>query len=421
MTRLSLQLAPKLDIPRRFLAVVPLWGIVGGLLLLLDGTAVAESRWHPATVAVTHVFTLGVLANTLFGSLLQFLPAAMGAALNREAALSLPTWILLNGGTVLLTTGFRASNPALLPIGGMSLAFAFVLLGVMTLPGLLSATHAKLVRAGIAGGIIAGVVTMSLAVLLVGALSGHWQVPHPLVVVANVHATWGIAGWLLLPTASVASIVMPMFQGTAAPPEKARLLWLVATVGTLIIGTVLYCLRGESLVLRIGTTLCATGFAGGVLILQWRSEHRRNPVLREFWATGAGALLVAAVASTFDVDETRVGLLVIAGALPLFTVGMQLQITAFLAWLDLQRRSGGGHRLPSVQRLLDDSLQRRVLRAQQIAGGLVASALVGAAPYLIRAAGLAFAVTFLLLGFAQHTCRRRANEVEFMKHEGASA
>ena len=78
MVRLALERAPDVADPGRFLRSVPAWGARAGLMLLAEGGALLASRWSPATVAVVPVFTLGVLGNALFGSLLQFLPAAAG-------------------------------------------------------------------------------------------------------------------------------------------------------------------------------------------------------------------------------------------------------------------------------------------------------------------------------------------------------
>ena len=81
MPKLRLDQAPPATLPLRFLLAMPCWGMAGGVLLLVDADAALLSRWHPATLALVHVWTLGVLGNAMLGSLLQFLPAAVGASL----------------------------------------------------------------------------------------------------------------------------------------------------------------------------------------------------------------------------------------------------------------------------------------------------------------------------------------------------
>ena len=68
MARLTIERAPAPALPRRFLLCMPWWGMFAGLLLILDGDALLRSRWNPGTLALVHVFTLGVLGN---GTLIQ--------------------------------------------------------------------------------------------------------------------------------------------------------------------------------------------------------------------------------------------------------------------------------------------------------------------------------------------------------------
>ena len=57
----------------------PLFGVLAGLLVLFEGPAALPVRWNPATLALTHLLTLGVLAQVMCGALLQMLPVLAGA------------------------------------------------------------------------------------------------------------------------------------------------------------------------------------------------------------------------------------------------------------------------------------------------------------------------------------------------------
>lgn len=61
MTRLALDQAPAPSLPRRFLLSMPVWGMVAGALLWIDGASALHSRWEPSTLALVHAFVLGVL------------------------------------------------------------------------------------------------------------------------------------------------------------------------------------------------------------------------------------------------------------------------------------------------------------------------------------------------------------------------
>ena len=84
MSALALAGAPPATRPLRFLLTSPLWGVLAGLMLLLD-PLVLGGRWAPPAVALVHVFTLGVLGNAMLGSLLQFLPVAAATPLAKIA------------------------------------------------------------------------------------------------------------------------------------------------------------------------------------------------------------------------------------------------------------------------------------------------------------------------------------------------
>ncbi len=75
LVALALERAPPGSLPKRFLRVVPLWGLCAGVLLWQQGDVLFASRWGSGTLALVHMFTLGVFGNAMLGSLLQFLPA----------------------------------------------------------------------------------------------------------------------------------------------------------------------------------------------------------------------------------------------------------------------------------------------------------------------------------------------------------
>ena len=174
MARLALDQAPAVSLPRRFLLSAPLWGMLAGVLLFVDGGAALRSRWHPATLALMHVFTLGVLGNVMFGSVLQFLPAAAGVRVRGSGLLGKPLHVLFNLGALLLVAGLHQSWRAALLGAAVLLPLAFVLLAAMTLPGLLAAVGQRLLRAGLGVALGFGVLTALLGGALALTLADGW-------------------------------------------------------------------------------------------------------------------------------------------------------------------------------------------------------------------------------------------------------
>ncbi|MEY2159991.1 hypothetical protein [Rhodanobacter sp. FW106-PBR-LB-2-11] len=139
MARLALDRAPAASLPRRFLLSAPPWGMLAGVLLLVDGDALLRTRWQPGTLALAHVFALGVLGNVMFGSVLQFLPAAAGVRVRGGARLGPPLHAAFNLGVLLLVAGLHQGWRGGLLGAGVLLPLAFATLAAMTLPGLVQA------------------------------------------------------------------------------------------------------------------------------------------------------------------------------------------------------------------------------------------------------------------------------------------
>ena len=407
MARLALERAPAASLPQRFLLSAPVWGMLAGVLLIVDADALLRTRWSPATLALVHVFTLGVLGNLMFGSVLQFLPVAAGVRVCGEARGG--AWLhgAFNLGTLALVTGLHAQWPAALALAALVLPAAFGGLGVMTLPGLFVAVGQRLLRAGLGAAIGCAVLTALAGGVLALGLGGWLALP--LARLAGVHASWGVLGWMLLLMASVARVVMPMFQGTGAMPASAQALWSAGVVLGLPVATWL-AWSGVERWLAAVVASHALAFAIAVLWLQWRAPRPGRGALRWSWRAGAWLLVLAALALLQGLrDGVLAGVLGLAIALPLLVTGMAREIIAFIGWIALQRRCGRGLQLPGVQRLLPQRDKTGALLAQLPPAVLLTLAVLWPSPWLARAAGLAVLLAWLVEGWVLDGVRRRAN------------
>ncbi|WEN14541.1 hypothetical protein PY254_15095 [Rhodanobacter sp. AS-Z3] len=405
MTKLRLEQAPIASLPRRFLLTVPLWGVLAGLLLIVDGDAALRMRWQPATLALVHVFTLGVLGNAMFGSILQFLPAAGGVTL--RGGVRCGWWLhgLLNLGALLLVIGMHQRWPLLLLGAAMVLALAFVTLAWMVVPGLLTAVGQPLLRAGFGTALAFALATAVLGCLLALGLAG--QISLPLVRLADVHASWGVLGWVVVLMASVARVVMPMFQGTGTVPVPVQAAWLAGAVSLLGAGAWWHVIGGAGW-LAIGVGVLVLLFAGAVLWLQWRSARLRRGPLVNSWRAGMLALALAAVALPILPGGMLAGALGLGLALPLLVIAMLLEIVPFIGWIELHRQCGRGVQVPGVQRLLPDVDKHRVLLAH-VPLLLLPMAVIWPSVWLARMAGVALVLLWGLLSWTLLGVRRRAN------------
>lgn len=405
MAKLDLARAPPVWVPRLFLLTTPLWGVIAGLMLAHDGAAALQSRWALPTLALTHVFTLGVLGNAMFGSLLQFLPAAAGVRVRGGAGASVVLHVLLNAGTVALVAGFRGAGASAFATATVLLAAAFGLLAAMTLPGLPRGAGPASVRGGIGFALVAALATATLGIAMARGLAG--LVPAlPVLPWADVHATWGVLGWALALVASVARVVVPMFQGVPVASVRAHVAALTLAAIVLVTGSAL-AVNGRPHALRSGAAAVAGVFVIDALWRQWRTPPKRNPELVLAWRAGLLALLAAAAVLAANGAAVLVGVLALGVGLPLLVLGMQLEIVAFLGWIELHRRCGRGTRLPPVQHLLPAATKTRVLRVQMAAGALLVVAALWPGDVAARLAGSALAAAHAVAWFALAASVRR--------------
>lgn len=400
MARLALELAPATALPALFLRTVPAWGVLAGLMLVAGEPALLDSRWSPATVALVHVFTLGILGNAMFGSLLQFLPAAAGVRVAGGAWLAVALHGLLNAGALALVAGLWGHQAPLREAGGLLLGLAFALLAAAALPGLLRRAAGSLLHAGIALSLLGGLATAALGLLLIAAMSGRIVLDLPRS--TDVHAAFGLLAWVGLLLASVGRVVMPMFQGAMPAPAGAQ----VALLAMIVLGLPMAALVAGGSALAGFTVLVAGVFGLGGLWLQSRARKSLNAALPGAWRAGLLAISAAALALAAGGSRLAAALALGAG-LPLLVMGMLVEISAFLGWIELHRRCGRGLPLPGVMSLLPPA-RRMALQRGFLASAItlpLAVAWPGAGTGAI--AGLTLALAHLNLALAQRALARR--------------
>lgn len=413
MPKLRLDQAPVASLPLRFLLAMPCWGMAGALLWLIDAAAPLHARWHPATLALVHVWTLGVLGNAMFGSVLQFLPAAAGVRL--RGARTAP-WLhaLFNLGVLLLVAGLRTDARGPLLAAGLLLPASFLWLGAMTVPGLLGVAGDRLLRAGLGAALGLGLAASLLGGML--ALGLGWRLAW-LPSLVDVHAAVGVLGWMVLLLAAVGRITLPMFQGTGMVPARAQATWL----GAVVLG--LAAASGWH-VFHPGAVLPATVAVGGASFalaaswLQWRVPRARHNALFLHWRVGLLALLLAAGLLAGG-RGMPAGALALGIGLPLLVGAMALEIVPFVGWIALRQRVPRGTRLPGVQRLLPDVRKRRVLTAQCAAALLLLAAVSWPRPWLAQLAALAQLLAWSAHGHALASALQAGRA--FARHVGQAA
>jgi hypothetical protein len=400
--------APPLWLPFRFFLTAPLFALLAGLLIVLEGPQVFASRWTPSLLATTHLLTLGFAAMTMIGSLIQILPVVAGIGIPRARATAGGVHLLLTTGTLALVGGFRYSEPWLFRAALLLLLSAFSWLLIAAFIGLRRSggrgTMLRAMRLALASLFATIVLGAVLASAFAWTISSPLSLPISLTDLTDLHASWGLLGWICLLVIGVSFQVVPMFQVTALYPETITRR-LPAVIFILLIVSSLGMLQLPWLK-SMASSLIAIGlavFAVATLLLLWSSKRPQGDTTSLFWRTSMGSLLGCAalwlihavVPSVLSEAAYPVllGVLFILGYAWSVINGMLYKIVPFLVWYHLQNElKGGCSKAPNVKKILPDNLTQRQFWLHLF----TVSAAVGAVLWpagLTYVAGIGFAVS----------------------------
>lgn len=366
---LRLDQAPPFSVPLRFFLAAPLFPLLAAGVLAWHGPAALASRWSPAMLAITHLFTLGFLAMVMLGALMQLLPVLAGSPVARPRRVSTAVHVLLILGTLSLSFGFLGKPVILLPVALVLLAIGFAIF--LAAAGLSLArassdnpavTPMRLALLGLALTVMLGLVLgLRLSDSTTGMAGGPWT---------DVHLGWGLVGWVGMLVMGVACQVVPMFQLTPAYPA-----WLMRILPWFVFAVLLAWSLSAALVSRSAFFAVAAGilsillglglalFAVATLWLQHKRRRRLPDVTLNFWRLAMLSLLVCVVmgmaSSAGFVTGPRAGLLlgawVIVGFAASAIHGMLYKIVPFLAWLHLHETHHIRYALPNMKEIMPDA------------------------------------------------------------------
>lgn len=398
---LSFEQTPPLADPLRYFLTAPAFALAAALLLVWQGPALFISRWAPQTLAVTHLITLGFLTSVMIGALLQMLPVVAGAILPGPRLTAATVHLLLCAGTIFLVAAFLTLLPVLFAAAMVLLVLAMGVFLVASLWSLKGGGAGSPMVSGIRLALLALVATLGLGV----ALASGFALPVllPLVELTDLHALWGIAGWIGLLVIGVAYQVVPMFQVTAPyPPWLARMLAPTLLCLALAASAGAWWAPGA---IALGYLL----FAGATLVLIWRRKRPKHDASVMFWYASMATLAMGScvwlagwmMPAWRDAPSypLTIGVLLLAGFGCSVVNGMLYKIVPFLVWYHLQSRLAGGPvKAPNVRQVIPESAARLQFGLHLLALVLVVAATIWP-QQLARAAGAAFCASHAVLWF----------------------
>ncbi|MFZ4535538.1 hypothetical protein [Propionivibrio sp.] len=345
---LSYDQSPPLGAPFRFFLTAPVFAILAGLLVLWSGPDSLASRWTPAVLAMTHLITAGFMLQVMLGALVQIMPVVAGANMVRPMRVVSIVHASISLGALFLAFAFLSFSPLL-----FKLAALFFAVGVAFFVG--SAAHAlqgippsSPTIGGLKLALVGLSVTAGLGVLL--AVSLGWSLNLPLLRLVDIHLGWGFTAWGTVLLASVAFVVVPMFQITPAYPDWLCRRFSMFALAVALLWTIAELSEWDLASTLLGTALVAVSalFAGVTLNVQRRSKRARFDASQHGWRVAMlSALAACAVwlaARVFPLLGEWQGWPLLCGVLLLFggfmsvMVGMLYKIVPFLVWLHLQNQ-----------------------------------------------------------------------------------
>lgn len=230
--------APTLWTPLRFF----LAGVASMLVLLLVALyraplLAADFLHNPATLAVTHLFTLGFGSTVVAGALYQMVPVLLHSRLASERVADLHLLLHLIG-TAMMVQGFLDYTTTWVITGG-----SLVLAGALLLAGNLVLTFRRAERWNWHGAFLPAAILLFLSTLTWGIVLAVNQrdgfMPRVEGTPLTGHLVLGLLGWFSLMIAAVGMKLVPMFAPGAPLPTA-----LTAGVGGALLGGVLVMLAG---------------------------------------------------------------------------------------------------------------------------------------------------------------------------------
>ncbi|MDM8564904.1 hypothetical protein QUF74_04560 [Candidatus Halobeggiatoa sp. HSG11] len=348
---LALRQTPPLSVPVRFFITAPLFGILASLFLIYTGPTILSSRWGLNALAITHLLTLGFVSMVMFGAILQLLPVVAGTVIPHPVLVSSIIHLLLTLGSLSLTIGFVTGQNFLLRTAVFLLGLSFL--------SFVSIIEYYLIQ--VKGNIIVGMILALIALLITAglgillALRYAYGITLPLpMVLANIHLTWGLVGWVGLLIIAIAYQVVPMFQIT--PQYNSKLMrWLIPTLFIILLLWTLayiwlsghdrfYIVNWITLIIALGLAI----FGCMTLYLQLQRLRKIPDVTLNFWRVGIIGLLLSICLWIIGIGWPELAnqplyplllfVLFVGGFVLMVIQGMLYKIIPFLIWLHLHNQ-----------------------------------------------------------------------------------
>lgn len=335
-------------IPLRFFLSAPLFGILAACLMFVYGQTAWLSRWHPAQLAITHALTLGVIACVIMAALHQLLPVISGKQIPLAKFTSPRVHVVHITGTLLLIMAFVNGRQLVFTLSIALLLTSFTLYLLPLIWALIQKSKIGSTLFGIQLGTVSLLILLILAVIIT-SIRADLLTGNIAKQLTNLHATWGLFGWVSITLIGVSYQVVPMFHVTPAFPGWFQKFAPLSLIAFLIILTVLIIsevLTPQLLNMMMLIPLISIGGFSIMVLLQLKNRKRKIPDISiNFWqlaCIGIIALTILTLLQMFSVlDYSKWQLLAGYLFIVVFVISvihaLIIKVVPFICYLNLQQ------------------------------------------------------------------------------------
>ncbi|MCP4494588.1 MAG: hypothetical protein GY820_45905 [Gammaproteobacteria bacterium] len=316
--------------------------MLAAVFMLLDGGGLFQSRWLPATLAITHLFTLGFITMAMLGALFQTLPVVMGVMIANTNRIAKISYFCFTLGTVVLVAGLWFNHQSLLTTGMLLVTATIALLISTIFWAIYKTVKFKNTLKVVQLAILALTITAGIgAYLVLGYNFENILIARSF---TNIHASWGMAGWIVILVIGISEQVLPMFLSTK--PYPANFNYRLSYALLLMLLVISFSPWGLSVQLPlVAASLIISGYCGKTLYMLHNRHSRRFDIVVRFWQLSLISMLIAVVLFLYhnivgtlvggDVS-VLIGVIVLIGFACSVINGMLYKIVPFLVWLHLR-------------------------------------------------------------------------------------
>jgi len=350
---LSTDQAPPISVPFRFFITAPFFAILIGLIFINYPLDSIFNRYSNIAIAVTHIFTLGVLSMLIIGAMLQMLPVLAGVVIKNSIIFANVVHISLTIGTLGLSGGFLFESNLALSIGGLFLVIAFFTFFFTIIKSLFKVTYITSTVNGMKFFSIGGLITILLGIFLIYShiegdiLSFHYNI-------VNIHIIFARFGFAFILVMAISFQVIPMFYVARDFPKSLQDKFPRVILGMLFLFTIFTILSLNTQPIKeiLAILLIIFAYYAPVSL-----NNRRRPVFDVtlwYWKFSLYSLIISQILFLFFDNIIVLTLVFIFGFLYPLLQGMIYKIIPFLAWFHLS--SNGYFSIPNLREYIKEDM-----------------------------------------------------------------